>query len=250
MVPLYRRRSAQILAVAVSLLLLGDLACAGFRHWMNGHQVVSGLVTEGLLLAAVYLVVDHEIARRQSARSVDVSRAVVSQLASAALGVRTAFALPALLRFGPISRDRFRIAQDDNRLIAEVPAVLAEEARRMQADELPLGTKRLDESVDENVAELNRAFTTWAPGVVGKSELDRILNRVPLMIERAAELSTAVKRGLGLFFTAEDLHAGAIDTDKPAAHAREDAGEVLRQYLTALREFDAERHEYLGTLGD
>jgi hypothetical protein len=123
--------------------------------------------------------------------------------------------------------------------------VLVEEARRIQADEPPLGFKRLDESVDDGVAALSTAFTTWAPGVVGRSDLDPVLNRVPRLIEQVNELSQAVKRGLGMWLTLDDLAAGHQDEDAATEHARQAASHALRAFLVALREFDAERKQYL-----
>jgi hypothetical protein len=77
----------QIVVVLASSLVAADLWWPAFNEAMNDHQVVSALVAEAVLLAAVYLVVDNEIARRQWARTAAVGQAVADQLHRAGSGV-------------------------------------------------------------------------------------------------------------------------------------------------------------------
>lgn len=141
---------------------------------------------------------------------------------------RNTAALPVDLR--PAERD-YRIARVD---VAN-------------AQQVPLGPQRLDEAVDARVGALNTTFTTWAPGVVGKADLDPILNRVPLLVERAGELSRTLKRGLGIWLTLEDLAAGRGDESAAVQHARLATCDALR-FLVAYREFNEERQRYLARL--
>jgi len=60
-----RRVSAVVAISLMALLVVLDLADAGFRNWWNIHSVTGNIVSSLLVLAVTGLVVDEVVARRQ-----------------------------------------------------------------------------------------------------------------------------------------------------------------------------------------
>jgi hypothetical protein len=234
MLVLAKQRSVQVVVAIAVGCVAADVLWPAFRRLMNTHQIVAGVLTEALLLAAGYLVIDNLLERRAYERSAAVAASAISQLEGAALGIRTMIVLPLWMRRDWLTT-RPGDAPTDGEVIERLPAFLRSGAAESG---LEGGLDGFVQRVKEQVQALRTAFATWAPGLVGNPTLDPLLNLVPQLIKKGADIEFALLRAQGVLTIADML------AEDPDEHARQEAALAVGKYLEAYRKFERELEKH------
>jgi hypothetical protein len=174
-------RIALFVVVAVVVLTVAELMSARFSEFTRDHALISTFMTEAVLLAGVYLVIDEIVERRQARRWSEVTELGVRALST--LAHRPAEIVRGL--FDQVAAAA--LPEDEEELVALYGDALW---NWLRADESR--ARRFADETRRSATNLEEAIIRWGPTLVEDSHSAGLLNLLPDVVDSARSAAQAI----------------------------------------------------------
>jgi hypothetical protein len=213
---------------AVVALTVAELTSERFNRFTGDHSLISTFITEAILLAGVYLVIDEIIQRREMRRWSDVT----------SLGMR------ALSVVAHRPAEVIRRSVDQLTVAASGPVDYQELVGR-RADELgdwlradEARARSFSEQMRASAARLEDAIIRWGPTLVEAPDSAELLNLLPDIVDAARSAAEAIVPASGPLGPVRGTREPGIAEGGGTEGDRRRFRDSLLEILRSVDEFD------------
>ena len=192
-------RLACVVVAAVVALTVAELTSERFNRFTGDHSLISTFITEAILLAGVYLVIDEIIQRRETRRWSDVMslgmRALSASAHRPAEIIRRSLDELTVAASGPVDYQELVVRRADE---------FRDWLRADEARALSFATE-----ARRSAARLEDAIIRWGPTLVESSDSAELLNLLPDIVDAARSAAEAIVPGSGALEPVRGQHETA-----------------------------------------
>src|SRR5262245_49022748 len=192
-------RVALFVLAFVAALSVAELTSDGFRDFTQDHPLIATFITEAVLLAGVYLVIDEIIQRRETRRWSDVTSLGIRALSARAYEpskiVRDAvgeFAVETGRRRPDVSPTAS--SADDQKVVTDSAGELGDWLR--DDDERAGSFAR---TMRQGASGLEEAIIRWGPTLVEDPDSAALINLLPDIVDAARSAARSIAPAAGRF---------------------------------------------------
>jgi hypothetical protein len=232
-------RVALFLLVFVVALSVAELISDGFKKFTQEYPLITTFITEAVLLAGVYLVIDEIIQRRETRRWSDVTSLGIRALSTRAQG--PARMVRDTVRVFAVETDRGGLDVAPTVSSADYQKVVADSAREL-GDWLRADDERarsFAREMRQGALALEEAIIRWGPTLVEDPDSAALINLLPDIVDAARSAARSIAPTAGWFErtgrTDEAADVGQDWTDDDRLAFADDLIVVLKN----AAEFDA-----------
>jgi hypothetical protein len=190
-------RVALFVLAAIAVLSLAELTSAGFNEFTRDYPLIATFITEAVLLAGVYLVIDEIIQRRETRRWSDVTslgvRALSTRAHEPARIVREAV--------GAFAVETGREPPEVSASAADYEGLVDRHAEELEswlrADNARASS--FARAMRQGASGLEEAIVRWGPTLVEDPDSAEVINLLPDVVDAARSAASCIAPASGRF---------------------------------------------------
>jgi hypothetical protein len=192
-------RVALFVLAFVAALSVAELTSDGFRDFTQDHPLIATFVTEAVLLAGVYLVIDEIIQRRETRRWSDVTSLGIRALSTRAHE-------PSKIVRDAVGEFAFETGRRRPDVSPTVSSADYQKVVTDSAGELGDWLRDDDEragsfarAMRQSASGLEEAIIRWGPTLVEDPDSAALINLLPDIVDAARSAASSIAPAAGLF---------------------------------------------------
>ena len=192
-------RVALFVLAFVAALSVAELTSDGFRDFTQDHPLIATFVTEAVLLAGVYLVIDEIIQRRETRRWSDVTSLGIRALSTRAHE-------PSKIVRDAVGEFAFETGRRRPDVSPTVSSADYQKVVTDSAGELGDWLRDDDEragpfarAMRQSASGLEEAIIRWGPTLVEDPDSAALINLLPDIVDAACSAASSIAPAAGLF---------------------------------------------------